>query len=72
MILQFDVTEEGSVENPVVLEAKPPGIFDRSALRAAAKFKYKPKILNGQPVRVTGVKIESHTSWRNSSTLSGG
>lgn len=56
VIVQFDVTEEGTVENPVVLEAKPPGIFDRSALRAAVKFKYKPKILNGQPVRVSGVK----------------
>lgn len=56
VIVQFDVTEEGAVENPVVLEAKPPSIFDRSAIRAALKFKYKPKILNGQPVRVSGVK----------------
>ncbi|MCY3541419.1 MAG: energy transducer TonB [Gammaproteobacteria bacterium] len=56
VIVQFDVTEEGTVENPVVLEAKPPSMFDRSAIRAALKFKYKPKILNGQPVRVSGVK----------------
>ena len=56
VIVQFDVTKEGTVENPVVVEAKPPGIFDRSALRAAVKFKYKPKILNGQAVRVRGVK----------------
>ena len=56
VVVKFDVTAEGTVENPVVLEAKPPGIFDRSALRAALKFKYKPKILNGEPVRVTGVK----------------
>ena len=56
VIVQFDVTEEGTVENPVVIEAKPPGIFDSSAKRAASKFRYKPKILNGQPVRVTGVK----------------
>lgn len=56
VIVQFDVTEEGTVENPVVLEAQPPSVFDRSAKRAALKFKYKPKILNGQPVRVNGVK----------------
>ena len=56
VIVQFDVTEEGTVENPVVLEAKPPGIFDRSAIRAALKFKYKPKIVNNQAVRVSGVK----------------
>lgn len=56
VIVQFDVTAEGTVENPVVLEAKPASIFDRSAIRAAKKFKYKPKILNGKAVRVTGVK----------------
>ena len=56
VIVQFDVTKEGTVENPVVIEAKPPSVFDRSALRAAVKFKYKPKILNGQAVRVRGVK----------------
>ncbi|MXZ43562.1 MAG: energy transducer TonB [Gammaproteobacteria bacterium] len=55
VIVKFDVTEEGTVENPVVVEAKPPGIFDRSAIRAALKFKYKPKILNGEPVRVRDV-----------------
>ena len=56
VIVQFDVTEDGSVENPVVIEAKPPSIFDRSAIRAALKFKYKPKVLNGVAVRVSGVK----------------
>ncbi len=55
-ILQFDVTEEGKVENPVVLESKPADIFDSSAIRAASKFKFKPKILNGEPVRVSDGK----------------
>lgn len=55
VIVKFDVTAEGTVENPVVVEAKPPGIFDRSAIRAALKFKYRPKILNGEPVRVRDV-----------------
>ena len=56
LIVQYDVTKEGTVENSVVLEAEPPGIFDRAALSTISKFKYKPKILNGEPVRVTGVK----------------
>ena len=43
-------------ENPVVIEAKPPGIFDRSAVQAALKFKYKPKVVNGEPVEVAGVR----------------
>jgi len=56
VIVQFNVTEEGTVENPVVLESKPADTFDSSAIRAASKFKYKPKIVNDQAVRVDGVK----------------
>ncbi|MXZ56604.1 MAG: energy transducer TonB [Gammaproteobacteria bacterium] len=56
VILQFDVTEEDKVENPVVLESKPAHIFDSSAIRAASKFKFKPKIVNGKPVRTMDVK----------------
>ncbi|MCY3541420.1 MAG: energy transducer TonB [Gammaproteobacteria bacterium] len=68
VILQFDVSEEGTVENAEVIEAKPPDIFDDSALSTIAKFKYKPRILNGQPVRVTGVKNKFiYERWRSSS-----
>ena len=56
VVVQFDVTEEGTVENPVVLEAKPPSIFDRSAIRAVKRFKFKAKVVNNEPVRVSGVK----------------
>ena len=56
VIVQFDVTEEGTVENPVVIESKPADIFDSSAIRAASKFKYKPKIVDDEAVRVDGVK----------------
>ena len=56
VIVEFLVTKEGNVENPVVVEAKPPGIFERSALRAVVKFKYKPKVLNGEAIPVSGVK----------------
>ncbi len=55
VIVKFTVTAEGTVENPVVVESKPPSIFDRSAIRAALKFKYKPKVVNGEPVPVDGV-----------------
>jgi len=40
----------------VIIESKPPGIFDRAALQAAAKFKYKPKVVNGEPIDVAGVQ----------------
>lgn len=56
VILEFIVTRTGAVTNPVVVEAKPPGIFDRAAINAALKFKYKPKVVNGEPIDVAGVR----------------
>ena len=55
VLLEFIVTKLGTVQNPVVIEAKPPGIFDRAAMNAALKFKYKPKVVNGEPIDVAGV-----------------
>jgi len=56
VLLEFVVTRTGAVRDPVVIESKPPGIFDRAALNAALKFKYKPKVVNGGPVDVAGVR----------------
>lgn len=56
VLLEFVVTETGAVRDPVVIEAQPPGIFDRAAIQAALKFKYKPKVVNGQAVEVAGVR----------------
>ncbi len=55
VLLEFTVTKLGTVIDPVVIEAKPPGIFDRAAKNAALKFKYKPKVVNGEPIDVAGV-----------------
>lgn len=56
VLLEFVVTETGNVRDPVVIEAQPPGIFDRAAIAAALKFKYKPKMVDGKPVAVAGVQ----------------
>ena len=56
VLLEFIVTTTGAVREPVVIDAKPPGIFDRAAIQAALKFKYKPKVVNGEPVEVAGVR----------------
>ena len=50
------VTASGSVRDPVVVDARPPGVFDRAATAASLKFRYKPRVLNGQPVDVRGVR----------------
>lgn len=56
VMLQFTVTKQGTVTDISVIDADPKGYFERSAKRAAAKWKYKPKVVNGQPIAVTGVK----------------
>jgi len=56
VLLEFIVTRTGAVTDPVVLESKPPGIFDRAAMNAALKFKYKPKVVNGEAIDVAGVR----------------
>ncbi len=55
VIVEFCVTEQGTVRDPVVVEADPSSIFDRAAVNAALKFKYKPKVVNEQPIEVCGV-----------------
>jgi protein TonB len=50
VIVDFTVTPTGSVIDAKVREAKPEGIFDRSALNAIVKWKFKPKIENGRAV----------------------
>lgn len=49
--LEFTITETGSVEEVTVLKSKPPRIFDREAIRALYKWKFKPKIEDGVAMR---------------------
>jgi len=56
VLLEFTVTALGTVEDIVVVEATPPGYFERAAINAAKKFKYKPKVVNGDPMAVAGVR----------------
>jgi protein TonB len=45
--ISFTITETGTVINPKVVNSKPRRIFDREAIRAILKFKFKPKIEDG-------------------------
>lgn len=55
VIMEFTITETGAVTNIKVIEADPPGMFDRAAIKAMEKWKYKPKIVDGKPVQRHGV-----------------
>jgi len=49
VLVEFDITPTGAVMNPRVIDADPQGVFDRAALRAIEKWKFKPQIVDGQP-----------------------
>ena len=40
VVLEYTVLADGKVENPVVVEASPAGIFDSAAIKAVSKWKY--------------------------------
>lgn len=48
--VEFTILPDGSVEDPVVLDSDPPRLFDRNAMRAILRWKFKPRIVNGEAV----------------------
>ena len=48
--VEFTITTDGSVKDAEIIEADPPNIFDKSVLRAIAKWKFNPDMVDGQPV----------------------
>ncbi len=53
--MEFTVTTTGTVRDPVVIFSTS-SLFERAALTAVLKFKYKPRVVDGVPVDVPGVK----------------
>ena len=48
--IEFTIEPDGSVSNPRVIASDPRRIFDRNAIRAIYKWKFKPRIVDGKPV----------------------
>jgi protein TonB len=58
--VEYTVTAMGTVADAKVIGSKPPYIFDRSALNAIRRWKYKPKIKDGVAVPRIGMQIRLH------------
>ena len=57
VVVEFTIAPNGTVKDPKVVDSKPARIFDRAALRAVKKWKYKPKVVDGVAVERTGIQI---------------
>ena len=48
--LEFTITATGNVGDIQVIDAEPTGVFERAAVDALAAWRFRPRIVNGQPV----------------------
>ena len=55
VIVAFTVTAAGTTRDASVVESTST-LFERAALEAALKFKYKPRVIDGEAVEVPGVQ----------------
>ncbi len=51
--VQFTVNVQGDVVNAKVLDATPRRVFDRAAINAVSRWKFRPALRNGKPFPVT-------------------
>lgn len=54
-LLEFTVTQTGAVKDARAVECTS-SLFQRASVNAALKFKYKPRVVDGQPIEVPGVQ----------------
>jgi len=55
--VQFIITETGTVKSPKVIDSKPPRVFNREAIRAILKWKFKPRVIDGVAVERPATQV---------------
>jgi protein TonB len=54
--LEFTVTRQGTVVDPIVVESSN-SMFEQAAKDAVVRFRYRPRVIDGEPVDVPGVRF---------------
>ena len=56
-VVSYTVTRQGTIRDPFVVEDQcTSSLFHSASVQAALKFKYKPRVIDGQAVEVPGVQ----------------
>lgn len=55
-IVEYTVTASGAIRDPVAVDCEPSGVFEKASLKASLKFKYKPRVVDGEAIEVPGVQ----------------
>jgi protein TonB len=59
--VEFTITESGTVKDPQVVGADPPRVFNRAAIRAILKWKFKPRVVEGIAVERRATQVIDFT-----------
>ncbi|MCC5794200.1 MAG: energy transducer TonB [Chromatiales bacterium] len=54
-IVEFTVTRLGTVEDPRIIECSH-SIFERASLQAVQRWRYRPRVVDGEPIESPGVQ----------------
>ena len=55
-IVEYTVMASGAIRDPAVVDCQPSGVFEKASLKASLKFKYKPRVVDGEAIEVAGVQ----------------
>jgi len=55
-IVEYTVTASGAIRDPVAVDCDPSGVFEKASVKASLKFKYKPRVIDGEAIEVPGVQ----------------
>jgi TonB family protein len=56
VLVEFTVTKEGLPRGVVILDRSPSSIFNASAVNAAERFRFDPRIVDGNPAEAEGAQ----------------
>ena len=54
VVVRYDVTAEGRVQNAVVVDSQPPDVFEQAALAAVRSWIFRPQLSQGEAVPALG------------------
>ncbi|OOF03594.1 energy transducer TonB [Salinivibrio sp. MA427] len=58
VVVRFTIAPSGRPQDLTVVDANPPRVFEREALRALRKWKYEPKVVDGNAVAQPGQQVK--------------
>ncbi len=57
VLLEFNVTDTGRVSRAEVIEGQPPGLFEEASLEAVNKWRFKPRVKDGERVGQANMRV---------------